>query len=321
MAFMALYLVYFYKAKLSNNRVYQKLKIRHMKRGIYIVLATLFVGTSLISQTSEVEEDLKILYADEDYQKCAHKALKYSEGKYKNDPIVYIYASMACLRMSQDHEAAEKFPKAFTDALSYATKYRKKDKTGAIYEQYIRHFEELKKIVAEEIDNYLLEDNKDKVYKAVKKSVGLLKKINAMDPEDKGAMLLRGLLEIQAQNAMEGKSIIKEYLPVIKEIKATRAEMPVVEQPAEEEGDDKKKKKKDDDEISPIKPFEEMSEMEQVHLRMALMGYANYLHKKGQTDEAKEIIEIGKPYFYGENEMYQRKYDTKYKALYMQINS
>lgn len=270
----------------------------------------------LLSQTSKVEEELKILYADEEYQKCAHKAIKLSEGKYKNDPIVYVYASMACLRMAQDHEKSTKFPKAFKDALSYAGKYRKKDKSGSIYDQYLNHFEELKRIVAEEIDNFLLEDRKEKVYKAVKKSLGLLKKINGVDPEDKGAMLLRGLLEIQAQNAMEGKKLIKQYLPVVKEIKATRAEMPKVEESTQEN-----KKKKKGEVISPVKPFEEMSEMEQVHLRMALMGYANYLNKKGKIDEAKEVIEIGKPYFYNENEMYQAKYDTKYKRVYKQINS
>lgn len=286
-----------------------------MKKGIYILISSLILGVSVTAQTSKVEEELKILYAEEDYQKCAHKADKYMDGKYSDDPVVYVYASMACLRLSQSHEASEKFPKAFKDALSYAGKYRKKDKEGAIYDQYLRHFEELKRIVAEEIENYMLVEDKAKKYKAMKKSAGLLKKINKIDPEDKGAMLLRGLLEIESQNAMEGKSIIKDYLPVIKEIKLTKAEMPVVEQPSDEED-----KKKDDDEISPAKSFEEMSEMEQVHLRMALMGYAQYLYDKGKTDEAKEIIEIGKPFFYEENEFYEGKYNTRYKALYIKIN-
>ncbi len=291
-----------------------------MKRIILGISAMMIFGSSILAQSSKIEEELRILYADEEYQKCAHKALKYSEGKSKNDPVVYVYASMACLRMSQIHDKKEKFPKAFKDALSYAGKYRKKDKSGSLYKNYINHFEEIKKIVAEEIDNFLLEDRKEKQYKAAKKSVGLLKKVNTIDPDDKGAMLLRGLLEILVQNAMEGKAIVKTYLPYIKEIKATRAEMPVVKAEAEEDDKKKKKKSKKGKEIKPIKAFEEMSEMEQTHLRMALMGYADYLYKKSKIDEAKEVIEIGKPFFYKENELYQAKYDTKYKAIYNKIN-
>lgn len=295
-----------------------KVKQIDMKKTMFIILLVFGLGQIGFSQTSAVEEELKILYADGDYQKLANKAIKYSEKKYANDPVVYIYASMACLRMSQNYETSQEFPKSFGDALSYASKYRKKDVNGQYYSVYLSHFEELKKIVGEEIENSLLEENKEKLAKAAKKSLGLLNKINTFDPDDKGAMLLKGYLEILVQNTMEGRKIIKEYLPYIKEIKATRSEMPVVETPPAQEG---KKPVKGEVVISPSKPFEEMSEMEQVYLRMALMSYAKYLFGKGNVAEAKEIIEIGKPFFLEENEMYQAKYDTKYKGVYKDINS
>ena len=67
-----------------------------------LLFAYLFSAGLTFAQTSEVEDELKVMYADEEYTKCADKALKYSEKKYKDDPVVYIYASMACLRMSQN---------------------------------------------------------------------------------------------------------------------------------------------------------------------------------------------------------------------------
>lgn len=284
-----------------------------------ILLFTYLISASVsFSQNSEAEDELKILYADENYTKCADKALKYSEKKYKDDPVVFIYASMACLRMSQNSKLSDEFPKAFKDALTYAAKYRKKDPNGALYDQYLSHFEEMKKIVAEEVENYLLEDEKAKIYKSFKVSAGIIKKIADMDPDDKGVALLQGVLEIGAQNASVGKVIIKEVLPQIKQIKATKAEMPVVKEEPVEEEDAKKKSKAPI--AKPLKSFEEMSEMEQVYLRMALITYANYLFDKKNVSEAKEIIEIGKKFFYNENELFNGEYNTRYKTVYDNIN-
>lgn len=191
-----------------------------------ILLFTCLLSLSIThAQTSEVEDELKVLIADEKHTKCADKAEKYMEKKHKDDPVVYIYASIACLRISQNTELREEFPKAFKDALKYAAKYRRKDENGSVYNQYISHFEEMKKIITEEVENYLLEDDKAKMYKAYKKSASLVEKITDMDPNDRGALLLLGILEIGAKNSSEGKSIIKDILPEIKDIKATRTEM------------------------------------------------------------------------------------------------
>ncbi|GEM_PF-1110337 len=290
-----------------------------MKRIILISLGLLSFGVNF-SQESKVEEKLKIWYADEKYLKLADKATGYLEGKYKKDPVPYIYASMALLRISQNNDLAKDIPKAFKDALSYAGKYGKKDPEFQYYDKYINHFEELKEIVAEEIDNFLLEDDKTKIDKALKNSIALLKKINDMDPNDKGAQILRGYLELHAKNSAVAKPILKEYIPMVETLKATRAEMPPKAELVEEDPKAKKKKKKGP-EIKPLKPFEEMTAMEQRYLRMGLMYYAKYLHSKGKPDEAKQIIEIGKPYFYNKNELSLAKYDPRYKEIYNKINS
>lgn len=288
-----------------------------MKRIILLSFGLLSFGLNY-SQESEVEEKLKIWYADEKYPKCADKAIGYLEGKYKKDPVPYIYASMACLRISQNNDYAKDFPKAFKDALSYAGKYGKKDPSAEYYEKYIGHFEEIKEIVAEEIDNFLLEDDKKLIDKALKNSISLLKSVNDMDPNDKGAQILRGYLELHAKNSAVAKPILKEYIPMVKSLKATRAEMPPQPEMVEEE--DPKAKKKKGPEITPLKPFEEMTAMEQRYLRMGLMYYARFLHSKGKIEEAKEIIEIGKPYFYNKNELVLAKHDPRYKEIYNKIN-
>lgn len=281
-----------------------------------LLIASLIYASFTYAQSSEVEDELKVLIADEKYAKCADKALNYMEKKYKKDPIVYIYASIACLKISQSTELREEFPKAFKDALKYASKVGKYDENGYYYSQYISHFEEMKKIIAEEVENYLLEDEKAKLYKSYKKSASLVEKISKMDPNDRGVILLQGILEIGAQNAGEGRALLKDILPEVKQIKLTKAEMPVIETNEEEE-DDKKKK---DEGRAPVKSFEEMTEMEQVYLRMGLITYANYLFDKDNLQEAKEIIEIGKPFFYNENDLFNGEYTTRYKAIYDKIN-
>ena len=291
------------------------------------ILLLIFVGTlgfNTFSQEDKVIKKLKMLYAQEEYQDCAHDAIILSKDKaHKKKPEVYIYASMACLRISQKNESLIDFKKSFTDALSYAGKYRKKDKDGLIYPEYLSHFEELKQIVNEEIENFLLEERKAKVYKSAKKSLGLLKKINKMDPDDKGAILLRGLLEIKSQNKMGGKKIVKEILPELKTLVMTPEDVPAKKELTPEEKKAAiKKAKKAKQKLFPgkkIKPFSEMTEMEQVNLRLALIEYSEYLLKKKKYDLAKEAIEIGKPFFYKENDHYLRDYDTEYKKTYIKI--
>ncbi len=290
---------------------------------LFLGIALLGFGNSFAQDGDKVVEKLRVMYGEEKYQDCAHDAIKYSsKSKYKKNPEIYIYASMACLRISQTNEGVEEFKKAFNDALSYAGKYRKKDKAGQFYNDYITHFEELKKIVAEEVENYMLEDRKAKVYKSAKKSLGLMSKIHKMDPDDKGAYLLNAVLELKVKNTIEGKKMIKVMLPEIKRLAPTRDEMPAPEKLTEKELAKKNKKIEAvfGGPIKPIKPFDEMTEMEQVFLRLALIEYAEHLYEKKKYDEAKEIIEIGKPYFYKENEDYLRKYTLAYKETYKRVN-
>ena len=302
------------------NNTIQK---RNMKKTLLLLAVGLMGFNYSYSQEDKVIEKLRVMYGDEKYQDCAHDAIKYSaKPKYKNNPEIYIYASMACLRISQTNEGQTEFKKAFTDALSYAGKYRKKDKAGQFYPDYLTHFEELKKIVAEEVENYMLEDRKAKAYKSAKKSLGLMKKVQKMDPDDKGVYLVNAVLELKVKNTVQGKKMMKILMPELKRLAETRDKMPAPEVLTEKELKKKNKKIKEifGGPMKEIKPFDEMTEMEQVFLRLGLIEYGEYLFNKKKYDEAKEVMEIGKPYFYKENELYLRKYTTAYKEMYKLIN-
>ena len=103
------------------------------KSKILIVTILYFIinllNNNIIAQTENTYENLLVLYVNEDYKNCFNKSLKYTvKDKTKKDPLPYLFASKASYEMSQDHKYTEEFPKARKTALSYAAKYRKKDK-------------------------------------------------------------------------------------------------------------------------------------------------------------------------------------------------
>lgn len=271
-----------------------------------ILLITLWGSFPILSQLDEVEEELKILYAEEKYEKCANKALKLADKKERNNPIVYLYASKACLKMSQTHDLRLKYPKAFNDALKYAGKYQKYDKSGRYYEVYIDHFEELKEIVLEDVQNYLLTYTGEDEIKGAKKGVSLIKQVNKFAPQDQGAWLLRGVLELKRKNTLEGGKMIKIHLEAIKHlsIDSSYSYTP-----------------KRTDEVIEIKAFNKMSAMEQILLKKSLIAYAEYLVKKNKKEEALQLLEIGKPFFYKENEEIEFEYTTDFKKAYLMVEN
>lgn len=286
------------------NQTFIIIMLKHTLTILFTGLLT-FQG---FSQQSETEEKLKVLYADEKYSKCANKAIKYTESKkYRKDPIPYIYASMACLRIHQNYELRLEFPKAFKDALKYAGKYGKKDPENLYYDSYISHFNELKKVVYEENENLaLLYHEKDDLVKGARKSLGLIKKINDMDPKDQGFWLLRATNEIKSKNKSKAKMILRRTLPLLDSMS--------LDSPSSYYS-------KREDETFYIRAIKDMSAIEQKALRKGIMEYASYLNEKGKIEEAAKIIELGKPFFYEKNSELEVSYNSKYKEVYNEIVS
>ncbi len=178
-----------------------------MKKFIIPLLLGFLLLNPLSKAFAQDYEDLLVLLVDEKYEKCFDKAVKYTEkDDTKNDPLPYLYAAQALYAMHQDHQYSETFPNAYKDALSFAGKYRKKDKAYTYRDDAEPFIEELKTVVLEEVDNYLLEASE----KTYKKALSLMKKITKVDPDCGGALLLRGQLEVLNKNKSDGKKMVVE---------------------------------------------------------------------------------------------------------------
>lgn len=255
----------------------------------YFIFTLLLLFIFNFSAKSQIEfENLVIAYAEGDYEKCANKAYRYTQkDKTKKHPLPYIYLSMANLKMSQNAELLEEYPKSFKDAVKYAAKYRRKDKTGEYYNDYIDHFEELKKIVIEECENYLLTDDENDFKKGVRKSYSLVKKVAKFAPEDNGIRLYKGVLELYSNNRAEAKQTLEGIDTLVQ---------------------------------NSLSNFENLTEMEQYSIRLGLMAYAKYYEDKEEYDNAIKWLEMGKDYYYKDQEEYKREYTSNYKDLYNELN-
>ena len=249
-----------------------------------LVILSLISYTSINTVLSQEYQDLLILYVDEKYEKCFVKAINYTENeKTKKHPLPYLYVSMASFEMSQDHQYSENWPKAYSTALSFAKKYRKKDPDNTYAEDSQEYIDQLKEIIYEDVENYMLTSTE----KGYKKAAGILKKVCAFDPKDHGARLLWGELEIRTKNQTEGKKIVAAAIDLIKTI-GTDVQL----------GD--------------------LTEIQQRFLRKSLMEYALFIDVKDH-EKAIEIISMGQPFFYEEREDCLLDDNEEYKKLYDEI--
>ena len=182
------------------------------------LIVALFIGLYIFNPSTasaQEYEDLLVMLVDEKYEKCFDKALKYTENdKTKNDAMPYLYASQALYAMSQDHKYIDIFPKAYKDAISFAKKYRKKDKEYAYREDAEPFLEKMKLTILEDIENYNLGADE----KSYKKSLGFMKKVEPIDPACVGSQLLRAELEILTKNKTEGRKMFDAAVESVKKI-------------------------------------------------------------------------------------------------------
>jgi hypothetical protein len=236
----------------------------------------------IIAQTDNEYMDLLLLYVDEKYDVCYNKSFKYTEKeKTKKDPLPYLYVSMSSFEMSRDHKYTNTFPKAYKTAISFAAKYRKKDKDYKHKSDSEEFIDGFKLVIREEIENFLLEGTSATYGKAA----GLTKKSCDMDPDDYGAKLLYALLSDLTKN----KTAAKEYMKLC---------LPKLEQYAENKFS-----------------LKQMTKSQQIYLRYALIEYGNY-YKVKDPGKALEMLEYGKGLFYEKNEFSKIPYNTDYRNNY-----
>lgn len=250
---------------------------------IYLVLGLISLFNSHVFAQKEFDEML-VLLVSEDYEKVRSKSSKLmGKDEYKKDPRPYLYFSMASFKMSRDNKYSDDYPKAYKEAQSYAIKSRKMDKEGSCYKENEEFFDQLKGVMMEDVENSLMKGT-ERDYRA---ALGDIKKMKDIDPNDMGAELIWGMCEILNKNVYDGKKICAEAISKIEALTKTTA-------------------------------FADMSEQTQFNLRFALIKYADFLAERDPA-AAKSTIELGKKYFYEQNEDYKRSYNTDYKTMYDKI--
>lgn len=258
--------------------------ISRTKHLVFLILTfiTSFNALKITAQSGRIYDDLLVLLVNEDYKDCFNKSVKYTlKDKTKKDPLPYLFAAKASFEMSRDHQYTEEFPKAYKTAMSYAAKYRKKDKEYTFKEDAEKFINDFKMVIIEDIENYILEGTE----KTYGKAVSLAKKTSDMDPNDYGAKLLYALLCTLTKNNSKAKEVLKMCMPKI-----------------EEYGNNKFSLKY-------------MNESQQFILRFTLMEFANY-YKDKDAAKAKTMMDYGKHLFYDENYFSKISYSMDYKLIY-----
>lgn len=227
-------------------------------KAIFVLAFTLALSTQTKAQVKGGDyQKLFDWYAMEDYDRCAYKAESYTrKSKYRMDPEPYMYMALC---MYQAHINPDAFDEEYKDpikeALKYAYKFRKKDKTGELYAQNKRQIDDIR---SEALKQAMFYFNDEDYYKAMSE----FKRIWKVMPGDVNVAFLTGVAMVQARNVTEGTRLIDQTLDSLYHQDSTNT-------------------------------FEK-DDVTHAVLIKAFISYTNYLTENGKTNDALEIITLGR---------------------------
>jgi hypothetical protein len=153
-------------------------KINDMKKliGLFILLVS--------SLTSNAQapgyDDLKILFADANYEKLVKVAENYTlKEELKKDPLPFIWLAKGLYKISLSGTDDEKYKTAYKDAIGAMGKAMKNDKDGTLLSDHQEFMDEFQNSLVEMINNDLAAKDYNKAsgwvikyYKITKNPVG-----------------------------------------------------------------------------------------------------------------------------------------------------
>ena len=144
-----------------------------------VLIGALLTTKLLVAQAPEYN-DLRILFADGDYEKLVRAAEKYTNSdKTKSDAIPHMWMGRGLYKVSLSGTDDERYKNAYKEAIGEVGKSIKYDKDGSVQTEYAEFYDEFKNSLVETIRNEI--DVKDyrkantwiiKYYKINMKSVG-----------------------------------------------------------------------------------------------------------------------------------------------------
>lgn len=229
-----------------------------MKRSVILWMAGMMIGLCGMAQPKNSDfQKLFDLYAMEKYEHCAWKAERYmNKDKYRRDPEPYLYLALCYYQAHVHPELFEvELENPLKDALKYAYKFRKKDKSGELYEA---NRESLDKIREESLDyaKFLYNDGE------YRKSASEFNRILKVIPDDVNVQFITGVAKLMSQNVTEGERLIGQALDTLR---------------VQEEQD----------------RFEKDDVTYEVLIK-AFVAYTSYLADHDQLDKAAEVIAFGR---------------------------
>lgn len=115
----------------------------------------LFVGFQATAQAPDYD-DLKILYADGNYEKLVKVAFNYSEKEeLKKDPLPNLWLAKGLYKVSLSGTDDEKFKNAYKEAITALGKAMKIDKDGTALSEHQEFIEKFQSSMVELISNEL----------------------------------------------------------------------------------------------------------------------------------------------------------------------
>lgn len=119
-----------------------------------LVLILALLTTKVIFGQAPDYNDLRILYADGNYEKLVKASEKYTlSDKTKAEPLPYMWMARGLYKVSLSGTDDENFKNAYKDAIGVLGKSIKYDKSGDVQREYAEFYDEFKNSMVELIKN------------------------------------------------------------------------------------------------------------------------------------------------------------------------
>lgn len=185
-------------------------------KNVLTLLCLLFITQLAFSQRPKYN-DLKILYADANYEKLAKVASGYTENdKTKKDILPYIWLSKGLYKISLSGTDDENFKNAYKDALKYMAKGMKYDlkyNNGTTLDDNREFVDELQKSLFELIDNELTSGSAQKAY-------GWAVRYKKITQNNVGIIYVSGACKYKAQDKTTARSLWQEAEAELKTVES-----------------------------------------------------------------------------------------------------
>ena len=181
---------------------------------LFTISIIVFVSMIAYSQPPKYD-DLKILYADANYEKLAKVASNYTEkDKTKKDVLPYIWLSKGLYKVSLSGTTNEKFKNAYKDAIKYlgkGIKYDLKYNDGATLLEHEEFLAEFQLSLYEVVENEVSSGN-------FKRAYGWTIKYQKISQNVAGIKFMMGACKYEDQDKPSARTFWQEGTKAMNEI-------------------------------------------------------------------------------------------------------